>query len=95
MKERAMRCANDHGNADVELFCRECGEIMPPLSGVREVRIKWLADPEPSLWPEPCEPAVIGDDRDDAHAGAVLTRADLRRRRRHWPRRLRRRAAAR
>src|SRR3954451_25490442 len=77
-RERAMRCANDHSNADVELFCRECGEIMPPLPNATEVTIRWLADPEPSTRaaaPSPslhsAAPSVIDDDHGDAPASAV------------------------
>ena len=39
-----MRCANGHDNVDVEIFCCECGEVMPPLGGTTQMRIRWSAE---------------------------------------------------
>ena len=50
-RDSAMRCANDHDNADAELFCCECGAVMPPLRSATQIRIRWFAEPSHLLAP--------------------------------------------
>jgi hypothetical protein len=91
-----MRCVNGHDNVDLELFCCECKEIMPPLGHSTLMRIRWLAEPDPPTRSPARVPAPpptrleSGDDASGDDAGELtLTRAELRRRRHSWPRRLR------
>ncbi len=98
-----MHCANGHDNSLMEIFCIECREVMPPLTGVRPPgQIRWIADldstpratrPEATdVRPEPVSVEAEGVAVGDA-GGRPATRAELRRRRHGWRRRrLRRRS---